>query len=113
VRLEVNVVTTTGAAVVDVRTTSELLVRTSLNVVASVTLKLLINPRTLSAAPSSTQPTLTPSVFSIGSAKHLEFFAHCSSTKVPFEHIPFAPLTQATCPVMQGDVLLRLAKRSL
>lgn len=79
----------------DVATTETVLVGARVKVVGSVTLKVLSNPKTASAAPSSTHPTLTPSVFSIGKAKHLEFFAHCSSTKAPLEHVPFAPLTQA------------------
>jgi hypothetical protein len=56
-------------------------------------------PRTLFATPSSTQPTITPSVLFIGIAKHLVPASQVVMTKFPAAlQLPILPEMQAICP---------------
>lgn len=57
---------------------------------------------------------MTPSVVFMGSAKHEVPVLQFSMLNAPSEpHWPMFPFTQATCPALQADCSVRVAKRAL
>jgi hypothetical protein len=83
--------------------------------IAKVVVELNVKPSSAAATALSAQPTNTPFVVFIGSAKHCwPVLQTLVMTKLPcLSHVPTLPAMQAISPPVQGDEKLSVEKRLL